>query len=226
MTVLVVAAHPDDEVLGAGASMARFAAEGRPVHTLILGEGATSRVDDRTEADRDELDALVASSREAARRLGTAAPVHGGLPDNRFDGVDLLDVVKLVERELERVQPDLVLTHFAGDLNVDHRITASAVVTATRPQPAQGVRTVLSFEVPSATEWAFGTTGAGFEPTTFIDVSATLATKLHALEAYAGELRPSPHARSLEAIEHLARWRGATVGCEAAEAFHLVRAVR
>lgn len=226
MTVLVVAAHPDDEVLGAGATMARLAAQGRGVAVLLLGEGATSRVENRAEADRSQVGALIASSRRAAEILGVTAPVHGGLPDNRFDSVDLLDVVKLIEAEVERVEPSLVLTHHCGDLNVDHQITARATLAATRPQPGHCVRTVMSFEVASATEWSFGAIEPPFEPTVFVDVTETLDRKLEALRAYEQELRPFPHPRSIEGIISLARTRGATAGVDAAEAFRLLRSVR
>ena len=226
MTVLVVAAHPDDEVLGAGATMARFASEGRAVHSLILGEGATSRADRQADGDQAEVAALAEASREAAARLGTAPPVHAGFPDNRFDHVDLLDIVKVVAEQVARVRPTLVLTHHIGDLNIDHELTARAAITATRPEPGQSVRTVLSFEVPSATGWNFTAARPPFAATTFFDVTDTLTAKLHALEAYADELRPFPHARSLEAISAgAARW-GSMVGVAAAEPFELVRTVR
>lgn len=225
MTILVVAAHPDDEVLGAGASMARFALEGRSVHALILGEGSTSRAPERDLADPHAVADLRASSQEAARRLGVGPPVHVGLPDNRFDRVDLLDIVKAVEAEIERCSPTLVLTHHVGDLNVDHQLAARAVLAATRPLPGQVIRTVMSFEVPSATEWAFSS-GPPFAPTVFIDVSATIDRKIHALDAYVEEMRPAPHARSVEAVAAQATLRGAAAGVVAAEAFQLLRALR
>ncbi len=226
MTVLVVAAHPDDEVLGAGATMARLAREGRAVETLILGEGVTSRLARRTDADPNALHALVDASVEAAERLGTSPPTHAGLPDNRFDQLDLLDVVKIVEERVAAVQPSLVLTHHAGDLNVDHQVTARATLVATRPQPAHPVRTVMSFEVVSATEWAFTTVAPPFNPSVFVDVTDTLAVKLHALEAYGEELRDFPHPRSLEGVTAQATRWGTVVGVRAAEAFHLVRSIR
>lgn len=223
--VLVVAAHPDDEVLGAGGTIARWSAAGRAVAILILGEGSTSRADTRAGGDAATVTKLVDASEVAAGRLGASRPRHGGLPDNRFDGLELLDIVKLVEREIGSVAPTTVLTHHAGDLNVDHRLTAQAVLTATRPQPGCPVRTVLSFEVPSSTEWAFGAVEPRFTPSVFVDISTSLERKVHALEAYEDELRPAPHARSISAIRALAEHRGATVGVAAAEAFELVRSV-
>ena len=219
--VLVVAGHPDDEVLGCGATAARWASEGAIIHTLIVGEGAMSREG----ADREHVERLRAASVAAAVSLGVAAPFLRGLPDNRLDTLPLLDLVRLVEQAIAATTPDTVLTHFPGDLNVDHRLVASAVLAATRPGPS-AVREVLAFEVASSTEWAFGS--PAFAPNVFVDVAgAPLAAKLGALEAhYAEELRPFPHPRSLEALRALAAWRGATAGVVAAEAFMLLRGVR
>lgn len=221
MTVLVVAAHPDDETLGAGGSIARFTAAGRPVSWLVLGEGTTSR---SSAGVADHLEAQAAECRTAAAILGVQDVQQDAFPDNRFDAVDLLDVVKVVEAAIDRVRPTLVLTHHGHDLNVDHRRTHDAVVTATRPLPGSPVATVLAFEVVSSTEWAFGR--APFTPNVFIDISATLDAKLRAVRAYRSELRAAPHPRSPEGVAAWAAARGATAGVAAAEAFELVRAVR
>ena len=151
--------------------------------------------------------------------------VRACLPDNRFDSVDLLDVVRLVEAEIARVRPTLVLTHHHGDVNVDHRVTHEAVLAATRPVPGGTVATVLAFEVPSSTEWGFSAATA-FSPTVFVDVADTLQDKLDALSEYGSEMREFPHPRSAEAVRALATWRGATAGVAAAEAFQVVRAIR
>lgn len=222
--VLVVAAHPDDEVLGCGGTIARHAHAGDEVHVVILAEGATSRSDARdTDAFADELGALKAASESAAAILGAVGVTVHDLPDNRLDSLALLDVVKAVEAHVERVAPEIVYTHHPGDCNADHRVVFDAVLAATRPLPGSTVRTLLTFEVASSTEWGGGQ--SPFVPDWFVDVSGTLLRKLDALDAYDLEMRPWPHPRSREAVEALARWRGATVGCEAAEAFSLVRHV-
>jgi LmbE family N-acetylglucosaminyl deacetylase len=176
--------------------------------------------------DPTDVAKRLAASQVAAKRLGSEAPVHLDLPDNRFDRIDLLDIVKAVERHVDAIEPTLVLTHHPGDLNIDHQITARATVTATRPQPGQLVRTVLSFEVPSSTEWAFSTAVPPFTPSVFYDVTATLPTKLEALAAYDAELRPFPHPRSPEAITATAARWGSVAGVHAAEAFQVIRALR
>ena len=145
------------------------------------------------------------------------------LPDNRLDSIPLLDITRRVEALIEQHRPATVFTHHADDLNIDHRRVHQAVMTACRPQRGHPVRTLLCFEVPSSTEWQPSGSGAPFAPNWFVDISDTLARKLAALDAYAAELRDWPHPRSRQGVEHLARWRGATVGCEAAEAFMLAR---
>ncbi len=225
MRVLVFAAHPDDEVLGCGGSIARHIIEGNEVAVEILAEGITSRGDTLPNAEGlESLEQLRLAAERANRVLGVKSLRLHGLPDNRLDTVPLLDVVKRVESAVAEFEPAIVYTHHGGDLNVDHEVVNRAVLTACRPSPQTPVRTVLGFEVPSSTEWRPGF-ATRFAPTWFVDISRTLDMKLAALEAYASEMRAWPHARSLESVRSLALWRGATVGVEAAESFDLLRHV-
>ena len=222
--VLVVAAHPDDEVLGCGGTIARHADAGDQVQVLIVAEGATSRQNQRDPIQaRDELSALAQASQTAGLILGASGVELLDLPDNRLDSLDRLDLIKRIEVIIRRHQPQVVYVHHIGDVNVDHRRLHEAVVTACRPTPGHPVRRLLSFEVASSTEWQPPGSASVFQPNWFVDISDQWQRKREALEAYASEMRPSPHARSLEAVEHLARWRGAQVGVEAAEAFCLLR---
>ena len=221
-TVLVVAAHPDDEALGCGGTIARLSASGSKVHILFLADGETARAG----ASKDMLAKRRRIATEAAAKLGAQNPGFLDFPDNRLDSVDLLDVVQAIEKHASGIGPELVLTHFGGDLNVDHRACAEAVLTAFRPVPDQSVRSILAFEVPSSTEWRVAAGPTGFAPNAFFDVSATLDVKRSALEIYAREMRDFPHPRSVEAVEALARWRGATVGVGAAEAFVVLRTMQ
>jgi len=225
--VLVIAAHPDDEVLGCGGSIARHAAAGDAVHVAILAEGVTSRgaVRDRAKR-RGELGRLARAAQLANRMLGVKSLEMLAFPDNRLDSIDRLDLVKAVERIVKRRRPAIVYTHHAGDVNIDHRLIHEAVITACRPVPGHPVRTILAFEVASSTEWQPAGSAPAFRADWFVDISATLGAKLKALAAYRSEMRPWPHARSIKALEHLARWRGASVGVEAAEAFMLARTVQ
>ena len=222
--VAVLAAHPDDEVLGCGGTLARLAGEGRPVHILLLADGETSRVSGSAHAmDPGRLAARNAAAEVACKVLGCASVELLSLPDNRLDRLELLDVVKDVEAFVQRYQPSTVLTHHSGDVNIDHRVVHEAVITACRPQPGHAVKELLFFEVPSSTEWRPPGSGEPFIPNWFVYISRTLARKLEALQAYEAELRAFPHPRSLKAVEALAQWRGATAGVKAAEAFILGR---
>ena len=222
--ILVLAAHPDDEILGCGGAMAKHVRAGDQVHVVLMAEGVTSRNEQRDAAlDQDKLSQLASAAREANAVLGVTEVTMLHLPDNRMDSLDRLDVIKLVEAEIARVRPEMVYTHHAGDLNIDHRIIHESVLTACRPQPGHCVKTLLFFEVASSTEWMPASSAPMFAPNWFVDISSCLDLKLQALTCYASEMREWPHARSIKALESLARWRGASVGVEAAEAFMLGR---
>jgi LmbE family N-acetylglucosaminyl deacetylase len=218
MNVLIVAAHPDDELLGCAGTIARHAAAGDRVHILIAAEGATSRAD----GGQDDVLALQQAARKASEILGAEPPRFAGFPDNRMDSLALLDVIKAVEAVVEEVRPAVVYTHHGSDLNRDHRMLHEAVVTACRPLPGRSFRKLLTFETLSSTEWASEAVGPSFRPRHFVDISATLEAKLRALACYQSEMRPFPHPRSAEAVTALAALRGSQVGLVAAEAFDVI----
>jgi LmbE family N-acetylglucosaminyl deacetylase len=224
-TALVIAAHPDDEVLGCGGTIARLASEGWQVHVHLLANGVGSRADAGASVDADAFARRRSEAQAACKLLGVQSLRFGAFPDNRMDSVDRLAVAKSVSVLIDELKPACVFTHRHGDVNVDHDVVHDAVLAACRPQPGHPVRELLFFEVPSSTEWRPPVSAPTFAPAVFFDIAGTLQVKLHALAAYSSELRPFPHPRSLEAIEHLARWRGATVGVLAAEAFEIGRRV-
>lgn len=227
-SVLVVAAHPDDEILGCGGTMTRLAREGHEVRIAILAEGMSSRYAHREDADPHQLRHLHSRAQQAADEVGAKELVLCKLPDNRLDTVPLLEVVKAVEDLVARFQPGILYTHHPGDLNVDHGVVHRAVLTATRPMSMAGqyVREVYAFEVPSSTEWAFQRIEPLFRPNVFVDIADTLETKITAMSCYDTETRNFPHPRSAEALRAIATRWGSVAGLRAAEAFELIRSVR
>lgn len=219
--VAAIFAHPDDETLGAGGALALHADRGDEVRVLLLATGLRSRGD----ADAQAVATLRDQAQAAAAKLGVADVQFADFADNAMDGVPLLDVVKHVEVFLAAFEARTIYTHHGGDLNIDHRVTQQAVVTACRPLPGRQPMEILGCEVNSSTEWSTAPE-APFTPTEFLDVSSVLERKISALECYRDEIRPWPHPRSAEGLRVLARWRGAQCGREAAEAFHVIRRVR
>jgi len=225
MNVLVVAAHPDDEVLGCGGTIARLAQEGHNITIAIFGEGITSRYNQREAADQELLQAHRQRAQTVADLLGARELCLYDLPDNRFDSLPLLDVIKPVEELIDRIQPDTIYTHHGGDLNIDHVILHRATLTATRPVTGQTVKQIYTFEVPSSTEWAFQQFAPNFVPNTFVDIKDTMETKIAGMQVYESETRPFPHPRSPEALRAIARRWASVVGLDYAEAFQLVRSI-
>lgn len=219
----MVAAHPDDEVLGCGGTICRHVDAGDEVMVMILADGESSR--DMLGRGKSDVAGRVSAAEAAAAIMGIKMLRVANLPDNRLDGKDLLDVVQLVESGLDYWKPQTVYTHHGGDLNIDHRIVNQAVITACRPLPCAPVERLLFFEIPSSTEWQAPGSFAPFQPCWFTDIGSVLERKLEALSAYASEVRPWPHPRSYEAIRHLAHWRGSIAGLAAAEAFMLGRRI-
>lgn len=212
--ILIVAPHALDEVLGCGGTMAVAADAGVPVHVLVLFGDGTGHDAKRRGA-----------AKEAARILGAADVAFAGLPENRGDTVPLTEVVTPVEATLASLKPSTLYVAHGGNLHVDHQTAFRAAVTAARPMPGQPVRALYGYEVLSSTDWAPPGLGEPFLPARYVDIERALDRKRKALEAYAFELRPAPHARALEAVLNAARARGATVGVAAAEAFTVLREI-
>jgi len=222
-TILVIAAHPDDEALGCGGTIARLTSEGNYVYTLILCEGLTSRDTSRDRNKREEeIRELKKQAEEANKILGVKKVYTFDFPDNRFDTVPLLDIVKTIEKIKEDIKPDIVFTHHYGDLNIDHQITFRAAMTAFRPTKDESVKEIYSFEIPSSTEWNV-LSSTCFMPDYFVNINKSLDIKINALKEYETEIRDSPHPRSLKAVELNAKQWGVKMGFEAAEAFKTIR---
>jgi len=218
MNVLVLAAHPDDECLGCGATIAKHADAGDKVHVIVVGEGATSRLG----ASSADVNRLQSAAERAAEILGATIGFLG-LPDNRLDAMPLLRLVQAIERKYaENPAPNTVYTHSLYDLNVDHRLVAQAALTLFRPLPEQTCTRILSFPSLSSTHWL---PNPQFNPNVFVDIESTLERKLKALACYESEMRPFPHARSIETVRAMATYYGGLVGRRAVEPFELLRKI-
>jgi LmbE family N-acetylglucosaminyl deacetylase len=224
--ILVVVAHPDDELLGLGATMHKLIDEQHcSVRVIILGEGITSRSDKRDPKEwSKELKIHRQNIEEARKAIGYESVGIYDFPDNRFDTVALLDLIKVIEKEKEDFQPEIIFTHHGGDVNIDHQKTFEAVLTATRPMNHEKVKTIITFETPSGTEWMASSDPKHFSPNLFIEISENnLSAKIKAMESYEFEKRVYPHPRSPESLRILAQQRGLSVGKFFAEAFTIIR---
>ncbi|MCE3278367.1 MAG: family deacetylase [Bacteroidetes bacterium] len=226
--IMVVVAHPDDELLGLGATMHKLIHEyGVKTHLVILGEGITSRSDERNvEEWKKELEVHKKNIHSAKDSIGYNNVSIYDFPDNRFDSVALLDLVKVIEKEKLKFNPEIIFTHHGGDLNIDHQRTFEAVVTAIRPMEHEKVSTLITFETPSGTEWRASTDPRHFVPNLFFEVSEKdIDAKIKGMEYYEFEKRKYPHPRSPESLKIQSQRWGIVVGKPYAEAFHLVRQV-
>ena len=219
--ILIIAAHPDDEVLGCGGTIARHVKEGASVHILFLGDGVSSRGDSDTKLITKRKESAV----KACEVFGANIVSFEKFPDNMFDSVPLLDIVRVVESVKKEVNPQIIYTHHGGDLNIDHRITCQAVLTAFRPLPGEEFSEIRAFETNSSTEWSTYAIVPPFIPDTFVDISQYLDNLLNAYSCYVDEIRAEPHARSLDALKFAALCRGREAGLHAAEAFMTLRRI-
>lgn len=226
--ILVVAAHPDDEVLGCGATVALRRRQGWEIHLLIMTKGLIGREKSEGEREkfREAIAKLQAEMEAAGEILGFSSVENLDFPDNRMDAVSRMDVAHAIKGKIDSVRPDAIFTHHPGDYNWDHTRTFEAVMMAARASPGEFlVREIYAFEVLSSTERSWQTATYAFMPTVYVDVKETIETKKKAMRAYETECKPYPHPRSVEGVEFLARKRGSEIGIEYAEAFALVRRI-
>jgi len=224
--IMLVVAHPDDELLGCGATMHKLINEFNcKIHLVILGEGLTSRTAQRdVKKWQKELNTHRQNIKKAQKTIGYHSVSINDFPDNRFDTVALLDIIKVIEREKVIFKPEVIFTHHYGDINIDHRRTFDAVITSCRPLAQETVKTIISFETPSSTEWIASTDKKQFIPNIFFEIKdKNLNAKICAMELYQFEKRDFPHPRSPEALKIQAQRWGVSIGCSYAEAFCLVR---
>lgn len=226
--IMVVVAHPDDELLGLGATMHKLINEYNvETHVVILGEGITSRADKRdTDQWKDKLEIHKQNIKDAQSAIGYHSVSTYDFPDNRFDTVALLDIIKVVEKEKEKFRPEIIFTHHGGDLNIDHHRTFEAVITATRPMKDEVVKTIITFETPSGTEWQASSDPRRFIPNLFIEVmEKNVEAKIKGMESYKFEKREWPHPRSSKALKLISEKWGIVNGRSYSEAFQLIRLI-
>lgn len=219
--ILVIAAHPDDEILGVGGTLIKHINEGDIVYCFILSEGCLSR----DKSLRNDLRVLHNECVSAGKVIGFKKIFFSDFPDNSFDRIPMLNIVKDIEKYLDLIKPNIVYTHHRGDINIDHEITFKAVLTACRPCNKNNPDEIYTYESLSSTEWQ-DKNHQSFKPNVYSDISSTLDKKIQAISKYKSELREYPHSRSKEGIKILANYRGLECGLEAAEGFNLIRKIR
>ena len=232
MNVLIIAAHPDDEILGMGGTIAKHTSQHDNVTIIYMATGITARKEPAEyeiksipkkiqEKWQQEIEKLQQDARKSAKLLKVKTVKFFDFPDNKMDGVHLLKVVKVIEKEIKIAKPDRIYTNHYSDLNVDHKVVYNATLTACRPS-GYPVKEILSFEVLSSTEWSYP---YNFNPNYFINIEKYIEKKINAMELFVNEIRKFPHPRSSKNIKHVAgRW-GSVCGFKAAEAFEMIRKI-
>ncbi len=223
--ILVIAAHPDDEVLGCGGTMSKHVSLGHVVNVIFLTNGVSARLIKNKKKLKKQISDRKKSAIRAARVIGSKKPHFLDFHDNQLDKHPLLKIIRSLETLIMKIKPDTIYTHFKNDLNIDHQVVNKAVTTICRPKKKTSVKKILFFEVPSSTEWQIDEDFNQFNPNWFEDISSHLSKKLLALKEYRSELVKWPHPRSLKGVKSLANWRGATAGYNAAEGFVLGRKI-
>ena len=224
--ILVVASHPDDEILGCGGTIAKLSKSGNIVKTIILTKGISSRFDSNKNEIIKLQDKLNKSSKAANKVIGVKNLKFFDLPDNQFDNNSLLSLTKVIEKEIKNFKPNIIFTHFINDLNIDHQYTSRAVLTAARPQTKNSVEEILFFEINSSTDYQINSNGLQFMPNYFVDISKTVKLKKKALEIYKSEMKKYPHSRSVKAILNKNISIGNSIGLGFCEAFQIARIIK
>lgn len=222
--VLVIAAHPDDEVLGMGGTIAKMTAEGAEVHLLIVTDGSTSQYKDNPKL-LEIIEEKKTETLNSSGILGIASINYGNLPDMKLDAIPHIQINQVIEHYVSMLQPDTVFTHFWGDVNSDHQNVYKSTLVAVRPVMGQVVRQLLCYKVPSSTEWTPNKPDTMFTPNIFVDIEQFAEQKYQAFAQYSTELREYPHPRSLKYLRETDISNGLQVGLRCAEQFMLLRKI-
>lgn len=214
--ILIVAAHPDDEILGCGGTIIKYK-KFSEIEVMFMTDGVSSRKKNKSKALKRKEESL-----KLFKFLELKKPTFLNFPDNKMDSIPMLKIVKQIEKKIKKFKPNVIITHFSNCLNIDHKKTFEAVMTASRPLKNTNIKTILSFEILSSTEWSQNYED-NFNPNFFVDISDLITKKINALKFYKSELKKFPHSRSLKGVKSLAKFRGISCGCKNAEAFYLAR---
>jgi LmbE family N-acetylglucosaminyl deacetylase len=220
--IMLIAAHPDDELLGCGGTLLYYKNKGYQIKIIFLSDGESSR-----DISSKKTQILIKKREGQAIKISKLCkfkqPTFARFLDNKLDAIPLIKIVKFIEREIKIFKPNIIITHNEDDLNIDHKTVFKATITATRPSSKTFVKSIFCFETPSSTENNFSKIKASFNPNLYFDISKFINKKISLLKLYKQELRLYPHARSLEGIKVLAKYRGTQIGVKYAEAFNIIR---
>ena len=220
--ILVVAAHPDDETIGCGGTIAKHVSGGDEVGIITLTNGVSAR----TGANKEDQLKRTEAAEKAMNLLGAEWIGKGDFSDNGMDENPMLEIIRFIESYKDSFYPEIIYTHTSHDLNVDHRVTTTAVLTAFRPQPEESYKEIRLFEESSSSDFTADSLHGSFKPNLFIDITNFMTFKMEALKFYDTEMREYPHSRSYMNIESVAKYRGASVGIPYAEAFEIARSIQ
>jgi len=231
LNILVVCAHPDDETIGMGGALKKLS-KSHKIKVVFLSEGITARrksgyvnspqydvTQEEMKKMKKEVEVRKKHAKKALKILGVQEVRFLDLPNQELDQIPLLKIIKEIEKEVHETKASIIFTHHYNDLNLDHRVAYEATITAARPIPDSKVSSIISFEIPAATDWR---KPYKFNPNLYIDISSQLTAKINALKAYQYEFRKPPHPRSKEITDAVAKRWGSLSGFKAAEAFEII----
>ena len=217
--IMVIAAYPDDEILGCGGTLYKYSKKSK-INLVFLSDGESSR---KIKNIKKKIDNRKKCALKVGRLLGANHVIFGDFPDNRLDNSPSIEITQFIEKYINKIKPDTILTHHYNDLNLDHQVVSNSVITACRPLKSSSVNLILFFEILSSTEWQINDSKNLFNPNWFEDISKEINFKLKLLKIYKDELRTYPHSRSVKGVNALAKYRGVSSGYKFAEGFVLGR---
>lgn len=222
--VLVSIAHPDDEVLGCGGTIAKHVSKGDEVFCICMTDGVGARILKKKSKDVSERKKAALA---ASKKLGFIwlDDYCANFPDNGLDSIKLLEIIRVIERAKLKVNPHIVYTHDSNDLNIDHKLVSDATMTAFRPHEGEICESIFAIEIPSASDYGSYKNSSNFNPNYYVDISQTWTKKFNALKCYGKEMKKYPNSRSFKGLKILAEYRGTQVGIKKAEAFKILRQI-